>query len=161
MNKSILSKSKSKRSKTYRSLNIEGSTTINSNKELSINSTQPATKYEAIDENQKSSKDKNLEPNDYEIQRISLPKAVVQMFVGIIGSGCLTLPYAVRVSGYFVGMALIIFLPILAYFTLDLLIIAAEYLPNDVPPSFQTLSIFFEHIYTLSYITFLSLFFLL
>eukprot|EP01084_Bolivina_argentea_P026041 48398_1 len=71
---------------------------------------------------------------------ISIASAIFTMFIGIVGAGCLALPYAIRQAGFVIGISLIIAAPILSYFTLDLLVIACEYLPNNLTPSYQALT---------------------
>lgn len=59
----------------------------------------------------------------------SIKGSIFMMCTSVVGVGCLTLPYAVRNAGLIMGMSLILLCPFLAYFTLDLLLISAEYLP--------------------------------
>jgi len=62
----------------------------------------------------------------------SIKGSIFTMCISIVGAGCLALPYAVRNVGLILGLFLILLSPILAYFTLDLLLISAEYLPEEL-----------------------------
>eukprot|EP01083_Nonionella_stella_P031049 85055_1 len=60
----------------------------------------------------------------------SIKGSIFTMCISVIGAGMLALPYAVRNVGLILGIALVIFGAFLAYFTFDLLLISAEYLPE-------------------------------
>eukprot|EP01084_Bolivina_argentea_P166511 289061_1 len=64
------------------------------------------------------------------------------MCISIVNVGCLTLPYAFRNVGLIFGIPLLLFGAILAYFTLDLLLISAEYLPEQLrgPKPYRNIS---------------------
>lgn len=62
----------------------------------------------------------------------SIKGSIFTMCISVVGAGCLALPYAIRNAGLIMGMLLIICCPFLAYFTLDLLLISAEYLPKHL-----------------------------
>jgi len=62
----------------------------------------------------------------------SIKGSIFTMCISIVGAGCLALPYAVRNVGLILGLLLILLSPLLAYFTMDLLLISAEYLPEEL-----------------------------
>ena len=59
----------------------------------------------------------------------SIKGSIFTMIISIVGAGCLALPYAMRNVGLIFGIGLIFATAPLAYFTSDLLLISAEYLP--------------------------------
>jgi len=60
----------------------------------------------------------------------SIKGSIFTMCISIVGAGALSLPYALRNVGLVLGLILVFFCACLAYFTLDLLLISAEYLPE-------------------------------
>lgn len=58
--------------------------------------------------------------------------AVFNMCIATVGAGALALPYAVRNVGLILGFVGILFAAFWSYFTLDLLLISAEYLPDEL-----------------------------
>jgi len=78
----------------------------------------------------------------------SISGAVFNMCISTVGAGALALPYAVRSVGLIFGLIFTIVCAFWAYFTLDLLLVAAEYLPEELRGtgpqrniSYQTLAI--------------------
>eukprot|EP01084_Bolivina_argentea_P124042 219818_1 len=78
---------------------------------------------------------------------VSKKGAIFTMCISIVGAGCLSLSYALRNAGLIMGLILIFVGAFISYFTLDLLLIAAEYLPPNLKSlkperniSYQTLA---------------------
>eukprot|EP01084_Bolivina_argentea_P281961 482534_1 len=72
----------------------------------------------------------------------SIKGSIFTMCISIVGAGCLSLPYAIRNVGLILGIFLVFFCAFLAYFTLDLLLISAEYLPETLrgPKPYRNIS---------------------
>ena len=62
----------------------------------------------------------------------SIKGSIFTMCISTVGAGSLALPYAIRNVGLIFGIALVMLSAPLAYFTLDLLLISAEYLPETL-----------------------------
>ena len=73
--------------------------------------------------------------------RSSMKGAVFNLIVAIVGAGILSFPFAIRASGLLWGLILLIICTFFSYISLNLLIIASDYLPNHIQPSYLTLSL--------------------
>lgn len=118
--------------------------TINSNNVSTQHPVQTRDEYHAMPVNNSSTLPLTLTPPPFIRRRSSFIEllgstvkieaggingTIFTMVISTVGAGCLSLPYAVREVGLLFGIGLLIFGAILAYFTLDLLLIASEYLP--------------------------------
>ena len=64
--------------------------------------------------------------------RGTIPGSIFTFVVSVVGPGCLSLSYALRNVGLIFGIFLVILGALLSYFTLDLLLICAQYLPETL-----------------------------
>eukprot|EP01083_Nonionella_stella_P027747 76433_1 len=71
----------------------------------------------------------------------SLKGAIFNLIVAVVGAGILAFPFAIRASGLLWGLLLLLICTYFAYISLNLLIIASEYVPSHITPSYLTLSL--------------------
>eukprot|EP01084_Bolivina_argentea_P313349 542631_1 len=71
----------------------------------------------------------------------SLKGAVFNLIVAVVGAGILSFPFAFRASGLLWGLILLLICTYFSYISLNLLIIASDYLPKSLSPSYLTLSL--------------------
>ena len=67
--------------------------------------------------------------------------AVFNLIVAVVGAGIFSFPFAFRASGLLFSLILLIICTIFSYISLNWLIIARDYLPKDVQPSYLSLSL--------------------
>lgn len=73
--------------------------------------------------------------------RKSMKGAVFNLIVAVVGAGILSFPFAFRASGLLFSLFLLILCTFFSYISLNLLIIASDYLPKHIQPSYLTLSL--------------------